>query len=104
MKVHELALFWRDLQSRSLTLTHFIDKNSPAEKVARRIAETLDRLSLLQLYGLAINGEPIEIASVKPVPAYPTAHRLELSLFPDEDLNPRYGVTLINLAIPEPTD
>jgi len=102
--VHQLAIFWRDLETRCFTRIHFLP--APKERAQRRankILEVLDALSSLRIYGAVLDDAALPINLSKPIPETGTEKRLEVDLLPDAPLNPRDGVTKIKFSLPGPT-
>jgi hypothetical protein len=102
MTVHELALFWRDEQARYFTSCHFAVAHEEAAQRAQQFITLLQELSSLQLYGAALNHSPLTVAPGLPAPAQSNPTRLEINLYPAEQLNPRAGVTVIKFSVPSP--
>jgi hypothetical protein len=103
MKVHQLAVFWRSQHTRCFTSWHF--QPAAGERAAKRVSQflaLLPQLTTLQIYGAAIDEEPLPIYQAKPAPTTGTAERLQVDLYPDKDLNPRLGINLIKFSIPGP--
>lgn len=103
MKVHELAIFWRSATTRCFTSWHFLPGSQ--ERAAHRATQMLAllaKLSQLQIYGAALDGEPRLPAAAKPAPARGTEIRLQVDLYPAKPLNPKAGLTYIKFSIPGP--
>jgi hypothetical protein len=98
--VHNLDLFWRDLQACCFTSLRVVADDLPTR--ISSMAARLQHLSTLQLYGIALDAQPFPLVQSKPAPATGSERRLELSLFPFAEINPSAGITYIKLAIPGP--
>src|SRR5690349_17517789 len=103
MKVQQLAVFWRDQNTRCFTSWHF--QPSPGERAdnrATKLLALLPQLTTLQIYGAALNDQPLIIEQARPAPLSGTAERLQADLYPEKELNPRLGINYIKFSIPGP--
>jgi hypothetical protein len=104
MKVHELAIFWRSVTTRCFTSWHFLpgSQERAADRAAQMLA-LLTKCSRLQIYGAALDGEPLLPPEAKTAPARGTEVRLQVDLYPAKPLNPKAGITYLKFSIPGPT-
>jgi hypothetical protein len=103
MKVHELAIFWRSTTTRCFTSWHFIPAaQERAATRARQMLALFAQLSRLQIYGAALDGEPLLPTAVRPAPAGTIDARLQVDLYPDKPINPKAGSTYIKFSLPLP--
>jgi hypothetical protein len=104
-RVHQLAIFWRDQAARSMTYLHFLP--APGEHARTRAALILDALiqsSALQVYGAALDDNPVSLPATRPAPQAGTDVRLHVNLFPAEKVNPRAGINYLRFTVPGPID
>src|SRR6266403_4121701 len=103
MNTHQIAIFWRDQDTRCFTSWHF--QPAPSERIAHRAAKILAllrQLTNLQIYGAALDDQPLPIEQAKTAPTTGTAERLQVDLYPNKELNPRRGINFIKFSIPGP--
>lgn len=101
MELSTVSLFWRDEVACCFTSLRFFDPIDPFRR-ARLMAEVLQQLSTLQLYGIIANEQIMPWKPTTNPPQTGTEYRIELSLYPSEPLNPKSGITIIKLTIPGP--
>src|SRR5207253_11022892 len=83
MNIHQLVIFWRDEQSRCFTAWHFQPRpQEHATTRAQKILAALAQLSGLQIYGAALDAEPLRFFVDKPAPSRGTDTRLQINLTP----------------------
>src|SRR5438034_3540767 len=103
MRVTQLAVFWRDEQARCFTAWHFQPAQGERDIVrAGKILTVLTQFSALQLYGAALDDQPLPIEQVRPAPAHGTAYRLQADLYPNAEVNPKIGINFIKFSLPGP--
>jgi hypothetical protein len=103
MKIHELAIFWRSTTTRCFTSWHFSpDSKERAAHRATQMLALFTKLSRLQIYGAALDGETLLPTEAKPAPTRGTELRLQVDLYPAKPLNPKAGITYLKFSIPGP--
>jgi hypothetical protein len=101
MTIHQLVIFWRDKKARCFTAWHFqTTKTETALKRAKEILKLVNSLSDLQIYGAALDTEPILFDIKKDVPEHGIETRLIVSLSPA--LKSEVGGGQIKFSIPGP--
>src|ERR1051326_7890525 len=104
MKVDQLVVFWRDDQVRCFTSWHFLaGKGERAHHRARQMLTLLEQFTTLQIYGAALNSEMLPLDHAKPAPVRGTDMRLQVTLYPNQPINPRAGINYIKFSIPGPS-
>lgn len=63
----------------------------------------LTQLSRLQIYGAALDGEPLLPKEASPAPPHGTDLSRQVALYPNKPLNPKAGITYLKFSIPGPT-
>lgn len=101
MELSTLSLFWRDEVACCFTSMRFFDVINPLIR-ARQIAEVLQPLSTLQLYGIIANEQILPWQPINSPPQTGTEYRIEFSLYPSEPINPSAGINIIKFSIPGP--
>jgi hypothetical protein len=96
--IHSFELFWRDLQACCFTQLRLVVTTDELLQRASSIASILQQLSMLQLYGLVLDEQPISPSQLKPPPPSGSEKRLEITLFPSA--SPAAGMGYIKFAIP----
>jgi hypothetical protein len=103
MKPPQLAIFWRDRQACCFTSWHFCPAKgeSPTHR-AQLILALCQHLSCLQIYGAALDADPLPIEQAHTAPPTGTDLRLQVNLCPDKPVNPKAGINYIKFSIPGP--
>src|SRR5581483_11393746 len=96
----DLPRFWRDLPACCFTQWHIITAPDAVRERAKRIAAILQSLSLLQLYGIVLDSQPLLPNQFKETPAAGTEKRREITLFPAAAS--ATGLIYLRFAIPGP--
>lgn len=96
-----VSLFWRDEIACCFTSFRFYEPIDPVAR-AKNFARCLASLSQLQLYCVIVNQQIIDWQPQQPAPPSGTARRVEITLYPEEPLNPRAGITLFKITISGP--
>lgn len=104
MKIDQLAIFWRDRYIRCFTWFHFKPPEGETSlERAKIIINTLSQLSVLQIYGAALNYDPLlNPVLLVPLSEAGTEKRLQVDFYPDAPLQPRLGITFLKFSIPGP--
>src|SRR6266446_2607363 len=103
MTIHQLAIFWRDEQARYFTAWHFQPpQRERASQRAQKILSAITQLSMLQIYGAALDTTSLNMLEIKSAPAHGTETRLEVSLRPAAKA--KVGGGQIRFSLPGPTE
>src|SRR6266446_3135446 len=103
MTIHQLAIFWRDEQARYFTAWHFQPaQKERAQQRAQKILSAITQLSMLQIYGAALDTTSLNLLEIKSAPAHGTETRLEVSLRPTA--KSKVGGGQIRFSLPGPTE
>jgi hypothetical protein len=68
--IHQLALFWRSQQARAMTTLLFtLTTKESSHSRAQSIVAAFSQLTTLQLYGSALDTQPLEVDLANPTPS-----------------------------------
>lgn len=105
MKIHRLAIFWRDQQARAFTSFHFtVPPKETAKSRAEKILSVFDQLTDLQIYGAVVDDKPLAMDLSRLAPLSALEKRVEVNLHPDAPLAARNGIVPIGFTILGPNE